>query len=72
MNADFMANSSIDETALDVKALEQFKNDKDAYALAEGVGSKSALAAELILAETKESKWQVPTYIKNGLLWLRK
>lgn len=72
MNADFMANSSIDETALDVKALKQFKEDKDAYALAEGVGSKSALAAELILAETKESKWQVPTYIKNGLLWLRK
>ena len=58
--------------------IEQFKSDKDAYELANnGVSGKSSLAIEILLNSKKEgscdfSNWVVPTYIKEGLLWLRK
>lgn len=56
-----------------------YKNDKDAYKLAIGILSKSALAIEVLL-NSKESEdgqkhytnWNVPSYIKEGLTWLRK
>lgn len=59
-------------------SLEQFKSDKDAYELANnGVSGKSSLAIEILLNSKKEdtrdfSNWNIPTYIKEGLLWLRK
>lgn len=50
----------------------------DAYKFAEkGVGSKPSLAIEILLNSKPDaggnefSNWQVPLYIKEGLLWLR-
>ena len=72
LNADFVINSEFDESALDTKALISFKEDKNPYELAnKGVKSKAALAISLILAERDDKKWKVPTYIQEGLLWVR-
>lgn len=65
-------------SSLQSNSLEQFKSDKDAYELANnGVSGKSSLAIEILLNSKKEgacdfSNWKIPTYIKEGLLWLRK
>lgn len=73
LNADFITDCEIDESALKPSALNAFKEDKDPYNLADnGVKSKAALAVSLILAEGDDKKWKVPTYIKEGLLWIRK
>lgn len=71
LNADFMDTCNIGESALLAGDLSEFKTDRDSYKLADKVKSKSALAVELILAENDRNKWRVPTYIKNGLLWVR-
>lgn len=71
LNADFMEACDIGESALLTGALSEFKTDRDPYELADKVKSKSALAVELILAENDKNKWKVPTYIKEGLLWVR-
>lgn len=72
LNADFIADSQIDESALKPAALVAFKEDKNSYKLAnEGVKSKASLAVSLILAEREDKRWKVPTYIKEGLLWVR-
>lgn len=77
LNTDFIIDS-INEGLLDKsafnqeKALSDFKEDKDAYKLAENVKSKAALAISLILAESDDKRWKVPTYIKEGLLWIKK
>ena len=71
LNADFMGACNIGESALLAGALSEFKADKDPYKLADKVKSKSALAVELILSENDRNKWKVPTYIKEGLLWVR-
>ena len=72
LNSDFIINSKFDESALDAKALISFKGDKNPYELAnKGVKSKAALAISLILAEREDKKWKVPTYIQEGLLWVR-
>lgn len=54
-------------------------NDIDAYTFAEkAIGSKPSLAIEVLLNSERDenenefSNWQVPNYIKEGLLWLRK
>ncbi|APX92646.1 ATP-dependent endonuclease [Halomonas sp. 1513] len=54
-------------------------NDIDAFEFSEkAVNSKPSLAIEILLnSETTEegiefSNWQIPLYIKEGLLWLRK
>ena len=72
LNADFIADCKIDESALKPDALTAFKEDENSYKLAnEGVKSKAALAISLILAEGEDKRWKVPTYIKEGLLWVR-
>lgn len=71
LNADFIINSKFDDSALDTKALISFKEDKNPYELANSVKSKAALAISLILAEREDKKWKVPTYIQEGLLWVR-
>lgn len=72
LNADFIADCKIDESTLQPDALAAFKEDKNPYKLAnEGVKSKAALAVSLILAEGEDKRWKVPTYIKEGLLWVR-
>lgn len=65
-------------SSLNTNSLEQFKSNKDAYELANnGVNGKSSLAIEILLNSKKQgncdfSNWTIPTYIKEGLLWLRK
>lgn len=71
LNEEFMCNIKLDDVAIDPDALSVFKEDKDPYKLAEGVVSKAALAASLILLERDDSKWSVPRYIEEGLLWIR-
>ena len=71
LNADFIANSNIDEAALNSNALAKFRDNRNPYELAESVKSKAALAISLILAEEDDKEWKVPTYIKEGLLWMR-
>ena len=52
--------------------------DTDPYVFAEkAVNSKPTLAIEILLnsekiGENEFSNWQIPSYIKEGLLWLRK
>lgn len=75
-NEKFITENSFSSLHLD--SLELFKRDKDAYELANnGVNGKSTLAIEILLNSKKEdtrdfSNWEIPTYIKEGLLWLRK
>ena len=52
-------------------ALAKFRDNRNPYELAESVKSKAALAISLILAEEDDKEWKVPTYIKEGLLWMR-
>lgn len=56
------------------KWLAEFKKDKCSFKLAEnGITSKSSLAIEILLNSNENySNWQIPAYIKEGLLWLRK
>lgn len=64
--------------SLTKKWLEKFKDDKDSFKLAEfGVNSKPTFAIEILLnSESNERgefiNWQIPAYIKEALLWLRK
>lgn len=53
---------------------ESFKTDKNAFQLAEnGVKKKPGLAIDILLnSDDKFSNWQIPNYIREGLLWLRK
>ena len=75
-NEEFITENTF--SSLHPNSLEQFKSDKDADELANnGVSGKSSLAIEILLNSKKEgscdfSNWVVPTYIKEGLLWLRK
>ena len=72
LNAEFITESNIDESALNKVAFSAFKKDKNPYKLAEeGIISKATLAISLMLAESNGKEWKVPTYIKEGLLWLR-
>ena len=70
INADLMTKYTIEEFAIKQSALTSFKKDKNPYKLAEGVNSKAALAISLLIADN-HYEWKVPTYIKEGLLWLR-
>lgn len=56
------------------KWLTEFKKDKCPFKLAEnGIASKPSLAIEILLnSDENYSNWQIPAYIKEGLLWLRK
>lgn len=71
-NEKFMCNAHFDESALNEKQFEDYKVNRNAEMLAEkGIESKAALAVGILLAERDDNKWEVPNYIKEGLLWLR-
>ena len=64
-----------------LKHINYFENtEKDAYDLAnQCVGKKPSFAMEILLSsktdketEKQFSNWQIPAYIKEGLLWLKK
>ena len=56
------------------------KDDYDAYDLAEKcINSKTSFAMDILINSTSDSgkgwdytNWQIPQYIEEGLLWLRK
>jgi putative ATP-dependent endonuclease of OLD family len=78
INQDFIINKENSFQSLTKKWLDKFKTNNNPFELAEnGVGSKPSLAIE-ILMNSKEgamgnefSNWQIPAYIKEGLLWLK-
>lgn len=75
-NKDFITSNSF--LSLDTEWVEKFKEDNKPYELAQnGVNGKSSLAIEILLNGNTETnpelgRWNIPTYIKEGLLWLRK
>lgn len=77
-NENFIIDNVEKFSSLKEECLKAFKNDKDPYKLADtGVKSKSSFAIEILINSKKEDKkdyanWNIPKYIKEGLLWLRK
>lgn len=75
-NKDFITSNPF--LSLDTEWVEKFKEDNNPYELAQkGVNGKSSLAIEILLNGNTETnpelgRWNIPTYIKEGLLWLRK
>ena len=75
-NKDFITSNSF--LSLGTEWVEKFKEDNNPYELAQkGVNGKSSLAIEILLNGNTETnpelgRWNIPTYIKEGLLWLRK
>lgn len=72
INQDFIYNNTFQELT-DV-GHNKFIKYKDAFKLAEkGVKKKPGLAIDILLnSDEKFSNWQIPNYIREGLLWLRK
>ena len=79
LNKDFIKCNTNSFPSIKTKYLEQFKNDEiDVFQLAEkGVKSKPSLAIEILLNSTTDengnvfSNWEIPAYLKDGLLWLK-
>lgn len=75
-NKEFITSNTF--SSLDPECVEKFKEDNNPYELAQkGVNGKSSLAIEILLNGNTETnpelgRWNIPTYIKEGLLWLRK
>ncbi|UOX33446.1 ATP-dependent endonuclease [Flavobacterium sediminilitoris] len=73
INYDFICNKKNSFQGLIAKWLKKFKSNKCAFTLAEkGVDKKPTLAIDILLNEKPDSQWQIPNYIREGLLWLRK
>lgn len=64
--------------SLTKKWFDLYLDDNDHFKFAEkGVGSKPSLAIEILInsesaGEQEFSNWSIPSYIKEGLIWLRK
>ena len=75
-NKEFITSNSF--SSLDPECVEKFQEDNNPYELAQnGVNGKSSLAIEILLHGNTETNpenghWNIPNYIKEGLLWLRK
>lgn len=75
-NKEFITSNTF--SSLDPECVEKFQEDNNPYELAQkGVNGKSSLAIEILLNGNTETNpnfghWNIPTYIKEGLLWLRK
>lgn len=75
-NKEFITSNTF--SSLDPEYVEKFQEDNNPYELAQkGVNGKSSLAIEILLNGNTETNpnfghWNIPTYIKEGLLWLRK
>ncbi|NHN25732.1 AAA family ATPase [Flavobacterium jejuense] len=78
INYDFITNEENSFQSLTDKWLKKFKANNDSFELADnGVGSKPSLAIEILMNSKTDdndnefSNWQIPAYIKEGLLWLK-
>lgn len=75
-NKEFITSNTF--SSLDPECVEKFQEDNNPYELAQkGVNGKSSLAIEILLNGNTETNpnfghWNIPTYIKEELLWLRK
>lgn len=75
-NKEFITSNTF--SSLDPECVEKFQEDNNPYELAQkGVNGKFSLAIEILLNGNTETNpnfghWNIPTYIKEGLLWLRK
>lgn len=75
-NKEFITSNTF--SSLDPECVEKFQEDNNPYELAQkGVNGKSSLAIEILLngntgTSPNFGHWNIPTYIKEGLLWLRK
>ncbi len=81
INRDFLQNNKAKLQGLDEKTLEDFLDNPkvtDECTLAEdGIESKATFAVEIIYNSKKNGDkefcgWNIPQYIKDGLLWIRK
>lgn len=81
INRSFLQNNKSKLFGLNANHLTKFLNKTsgfDAYKLAEnGVESKATFAVEIIFNSKQEDNkdfcgWNIPQYIKEGLLWIRK
>lgn len=81
INIDFLQANKDTIFGLKTNALKDFLDttlEKDTYDLAEtGIESKATFAVEIIYNSKKEEGlefcgWNIPQYIKDGLLWIRK
>jgi predicted ATP-dependent endonuclease of OLD family len=79
LNKGFITDQNNSFHSLTKKYLEKYRNDAiDTFVFSEkAVGSKPSLAIEILLNSEKDpdgnefSNWQIPAYIKEGLLWLK-
>jgi putative ATP-dependent endonuclease of the OLD family len=80
INKEFIKNDLNDFPSLTKKWLDKFKNGSiDCYELAEkGVTKKPPLAIEILINSNRIpttpadcTHWNIPSYIKEGLIWLR-
>lgn len=78
INNDFISDEENSFNSLTPKWIDLFKIDKIPFNLAEkGVNSKPSLAIEILMNSKPDdngnefSNWQIPAYIKEGLLWLK-
>ena len=72
-----MCTKTFTDAAIKESALKSFKEDKDPYKLADNVKSKASMAFEIIMQSDSDDAhtflgWNIPKYIKEGLIWLRK
>lgn len=77
----FLQNNKLKIRGLNEGKLKDFLDtakDVDAYDLAEnGIESKATFAVEIIYNSVENGNkkfcgWDIPQYIKDGLLWIRK
>ncbi|UTW61824.1 AAA family ATPase [bacterium SCSIO 12741] len=79
INAGFVKNSDNSFRSLTEKHLRKFRaGEIDVYDFSnDAIGSKPSFAIEILLNSSEDtegiqfSNWQIPVYIKEGLLWLK-
>jgi putative ATP-dependent endonuclease of OLD family len=79
INKSFLNNTDNTFDSLTEKHFKKFREGEyDSYEFAEkAIGSKPSFAIEILLNSTEDgegnkfSNWNIPTYIKEGLMWLK-
>lgn len=80
INRNFLTDDNKTFASLTNKHFKKFKEKEyDVYEFAnEAIGSKPSFAIEILLNSNEDEEgnkfnnWQIPSYIKDGLLWLKK
>lgn len=77
LNKQFILDNEFSERAVKASFKDGFDSIEKAYDVAEKVESKAAFAFDILLnskvaGDDPFGGWSIPSYIKDGLLWLRK